>query len=127
LDAHVATPNEALVGRASPSSLLGPLSNHTQEFFTYLQNHGLYESDALEDRVVFLFIFIPILRSEISTYVETWNAHQIRPQKARPNHIAGVPNDLYTDRSLPRYGWTPDVDLLAQLTEAVKDVSKASL
>ena len=95
-----------------------------KEFFTYLQNHGLYESDALEDRVVFLFVFIPILRSEISTYVETWNHHRIRPQKARPNHIAGIPNDLYTDRSLPRYGWTPDLELLTQLSEAVKDVGK---
>jgi hypothetical protein len=127
LDAHVTTPNEALVGRASPSSLLGQRSNHPQEFFTYLQNHGLYESDALEDRVVFLFTFVPILRSEISTYVETWNAHQIRPQKARSNHIAGIPNNLYIDRSLPRYGWAPDVDLLAQLTEAVKDVGKGSI
>ena len=127
MDTHVAIPNETLVGRASPSSPLGLPSNYIQEFFTYLQNHGLYESDVLEDRVVFLFTFVPILRSEISTYVETWNAHQIRPQKARPNYIAGVPNDLYTDRFLPRYGWAPDVDLLAQLTEAVKDVGKASI
>jgi hypothetical protein len=95
-----------------------------KEFFTYLQNHGLYESDALEDRIVFLFIFVPILRSEIFIYVETWNQHRIRPQKARPNHIAGIPNELYTDRSLPRHGWTPDPELLAQLDEAVKDVGK---
>lgn len=73
---------------------------------------------------MFLFVFIPILRSEISTFVETWNGHRIRPQKARPNHIAGIPNELYTNRSLPRYGWTPDPELLAQLEEAVKDVGK---
>jgi hypothetical protein len=98
-----------------------------KEFFTYLQNHGLYESDALEDRVTFLFVFVPILRSEISIYVETWNQHQIRPQKARPNHIAGIPNELYADRSLPRYGWAPDPELLTQLSEAVKDVGKWSI
>jgi len=56
--------------------------------------------------------------------VETWNEHRIRPQKQRPNHAAGIPNDLYTDRSLPRYGWIPDIEFLSQLTEAVKDVGK---
>jgi hypothetical protein len=50
-----------------------------KEFFTYLQTHGLYESDALEDRIILLFVFIPILRSEISTFIEIWNGHRIRP------------------------------------------------
>lgn len=86
--------------------------------------HGLYENDALEDRIVFLFVFVPILRSEISTYVETWNAHYIRPQKQRANHMAGIPNELYIDQSIPRFGWTPDTELLLQLTEVVKDVGK---
>jgi hypothetical protein len=95
-------------------------------FFGYPQVHGLYESDALEDRGVFLFVFIPILRSEINTYVETWNEHRIRPQKHRANHIAGIPNDLYTDQAIPRYGWTPDIEFLSQLSQAVKDVSQWS-
>ena len=73
---------------------------HFQKYFTYLQTHGLYESDAIEDRVGFLFIFPPIIRSEISTYVEVWNSHRIRPQRNRFNHAAGVPNNLYTDPSL---------------------------
>lgn len=67
---------------------------------------------------------MPIIRSKISTYVEIWNAHRIRPQKQRPNHIAGIPNELYTDHSLPRYGWVPNIELLSQLNEAVKDVGK---
>lgn len=86
--------------------------------------HGLYESDALEDRIVFLFVFVPILRSEISTYVETWNAHRIRHQKQRANHVAGIPNELYRDQFLPRFGWTPNSEFLSQLTEAVKHVGK---
>ena len=67
---------------------------------------------------------MPILRSEIATYVETWNEHRIRPQRQRPNHVAGVPNQLYTDASTSRYGWPPDIEFLAQLDEAVKDVGK---
>ena len=56
--------------------------------------------------------------------METWNAHHIRPQKQRANHIAGIPNELYIDRSLPRYGWSPDQEFLSLLSEAVKDVGK---
>ena len=56
--------------------------------------------------------------------METWNAHRIRPQKQRTSHIAGIPNELYTDRSIRRYGWAPNIELLSQLNEAVKDVGK---
>ena len=97
-----------------------------KDFFRYLQTHGLYESDVLEDRVVFLFVFVPILRSEINTYVDTWNEHQIRPQKHRANHVAGIPNELYADEAIRHYGWTPDATFLTQLEEAVKDVGKWS-
>jgi hypothetical protein len=67
---------------------------------------------------------MPILRAEIATYVETWNEHRIRPQRQRPNHVPGVPNQLYTDASTPRYGWSPDMEFLAQLDEVVKDVGQ---
>ena len=66
--------------------------------------HGLYESDAFEDRVLFLFVFPPIIRSEIRTYVEVWNSHPICPQRHRFNHAAGIPNDIYTDPSTERFG-----------------------
>ncbi|OXV08381.1 hypothetical protein Egran_03852, partial [Elaphomyces granulatus] len=78
------------------------------EFFQYLQNHGLYESDVLEDCVVFLFVFVPILRDEIATFVETWNEHRIRSQRNSANHVAGIPNELYTSDDTLRFGWTPN-------------------
>jgi hypothetical protein len=73
--------------------------------------------------VVFLFVFVPILRHEINIYVETWNEHRIRPQLQRPNHVAGAgrPNELYFDPSATRYGWKPDPGLLADLKQAVND------
>jgi hypothetical protein len=42
-----------------------------KDFFRYLQIHGLYKSDILEDHIIFLFVFVLILRSEIKTYVDT--------------------------------------------------------
>ena len=62
-----------------------------KKYFAYLQTHGLYESDALEDRIVFLFVFVPILRSEIGTYMETWNAHHIWPKKKDPITLQAFP------------------------------------
>lgn len=74
-----------------------------KEYFTYLKTYELYESEALEDRMIFLFVFVPILCSEIGIYVETSNMQRIRPQKKRFNHVAGIPNELYTTQSLPHY------------------------
>jgi hypothetical protein len=89
-----------------------------------LQTHGLYESDVLEDRVVFLFVFVPILRDEISTFVETWNEHRIRFDRDRLNHVAGIPNELYTNDTTPRFGWVPDAQFLSQLSETVTGFGK---
>lgn len=69
-------------------------------------------------------MFLPILRSEINSYVKTWNEHSIRPQKHRPNHVAGVPNELYLDPKAKRYGWIPDSQFLSNLHESVKDVGE---
>jgi hypothetical protein len=44
---------------------------YIQDYFVYLQAHGLYKSDVLEDCIIFLFIFIPILRYKINIYIET--------------------------------------------------------
>jgi len=92
-----------------------------KDYFKYLTVHGFYESDTLEDKVVFLYVFVPILRQEITTYAETWNEHRIRSQSVKPNHVAGRPNELYYDGKSTRFGWEPDPILLAQLQEAVND------
>lgn len=98
-----------------------------KEYFAYLTVHGFYESDVLEDRVVFLFVFVPILRREIATFVETWNEHRIRSQSGRPNHIAGRPNELYSNTSTSRCGWQPNPELLSELKEAVSGFGIATM
>ena len=79
----------------------------------------------LADRIVFLFVFVPILRHELYSYVETHNAHRIRPQLARSNHVPGRPSELYDDTTIyRRWGFSPDEELLSQLEEAVSYVGK---
>lgn len=71
-------------------------------------------------------MFIPILRHEINTYVDTWNEHKIRPQFEKFNHVAGRPNTLYfdTNNTVSRCGWEPDHELLGQLKESVSNYGR---
>ena len=90
-----------------------------------MQQQGLFESDILSDRVVFLFVFVPILRHELQRYVKTHNSHSIRPQKQRANHIPGIPDDLYlTSPEAERCGFQPNQTLLSHLEEAVSYVGE---
>jgi hypothetical protein len=94
-----------------------------QTYFRKLQEDGFYQFELLADRIVFWFIFVPILRRELKAYSETHNEHSIRPQLARPNHKPGIPNALYFDNH-KRWGFLPDEELLSDLEEAVSDVGK---
>ena len=40
-------------------------------------------------------IYVPVMRREIRSYIETWNSHRIRKQNNRPNVVVGKPNLLY--------------------------------
>jgi len=92
-------------------------------YFRKLQQDGFYNYFHSSDRIVFFFVFVPILRRELQSYSEVHNEHRIRRQSARPNHKPGVPNDLYFD-SPKRWGFMPNEELLYGLEEAVKDVGK---
>lgn len=95
-----------------------------KEYFTYLKTCGLYKSNVLEDWIVFLFIFVSILCSEINTFVATWNVYRICSQKKILNYIADISNELYTDQSLFHYRCTFNIELLLQLEKTVKNVNK---
>jgi hypothetical protein len=92
-------------------------------FFHQLQTEGLYQALLVPDRIVFLFVFTPILRRELRIYAETYNEHRIRPQSERANYQPGVPNELYFNNS-KRLGFVPDETLLTGLEEALNDVGE---
>jgi len=97
----------------------------------------MYQSENKSDRVVWVFIFLPLLRSEINTFVEVQNAHRIRTQPNRPYHIAGIPNELYfgpkylrfdrLDADRPSKGYRPNIDLLCKQERLLEDYSTPNL
>jgi hypothetical protein len=80
-------------------------------YFKLLSLRGLFEQTVV-DKVVLLFVFMPIIRSELQTFVDTHNAHPIRAQPKRAHHVAGVPDELYSDRSR-QCGFNPNPEVLA--------------
>jgi hypothetical protein len=50
--------------------------------------------------------------------VEDYNAHRIRADHKRPDHVHGRPNKLYRDQLMGGvHGFTPDPELLQGLQE----------
>ena len=85
------------------------------DYFKSLQEATppLYRQDQPADQIVFLYLFMPILRDELNAFVSTWNGHRIRAQSNRSQHIAGVPDELY--RTGPQHGFLPDDKVLTAL------------
>jgi hypothetical protein len=59
-----------------------------------------------------------ILRNELRGFVKNHNAHHIRADHKRPDHVHGRPNELYRNRPMGGvHGFTPDLELLQDLQE----------
>jgi hypothetical protein len=92
-------------------------------YFRYLEANGFFASGQIADITVLLFVFMPILRQEINSFVQTWNDHRIRKQGKLANHVPGVPNQLYELRpnSGERLGFRPNRDVLDDLLHHTTD------
>jgi len=49
------------------------------DFFWWLEAEGWFREDSVCDKVILLYVFVPLLREEIFTWVEDHNAAPIRP------------------------------------------------
>ena len=59
---------------------------------------------------------MPILRHEIHSFPDTYNAYRIRAQLDPPNYVPGIPNKLYSERrGDERIGFRPNHSLLDSL------------
>jgi hypothetical protein len=67
------------------------------KLFAFLKKCDLYRWWNPADKVVLLFVFMPLIRAELIEFVNDHNAYPIRAQPKREYHIAGVPEELYED------------------------------
>jgi hypothetical protein len=90
--------------------LIGQETGQWIDYFHWLEGQGYFREDIASDKVILLFIFIPILRAEVFDWVEDHNSKPIRPDHTRNKHVAGIPNDLYrgdeSDEAKTKKGFT---------------------
>jgi hypothetical protein len=67
---------------------------------------------------------MPLIREELKTFVNTHNAHPIRAQKNRSQHVPGVPDELYRHQ---QYGFPVNNEVLTALQATVPKYGKYKL
>jgi hypothetical protein len=73
------------------------------------------------DQIVIRFLFMPILREELTAFAATHNAHPIRVQKNRLQHVPGAPDELYRQ---DQYGFAIDVEVLTAMEDTLPNYGK---
>lgn len=106
-----------------------------------MQLRRVIETEQPSDRVIIVFVFLPLLRHEIDTFIHVHNAHRIREQgmsgrgeAVRDGHKPGVPNELYFgkdyilkngfDQPRPTQGFKPNPVLLERQQRLFADYGK---
>ena len=102
-----------------------------RSLFRTLFNQQLFRSDTPSDRVVLLYVFIPIIRKEISQWMHVHNNRRIRKDNKRLNHVAGKPSDLYKgiikgDKRPQDYGIEACAMTLQDAAEILQEYSKST-
>lgn len=73
------------------------------------------------DQIDLLYIYLPMIREEVYSYVSLWNTHSIRYQPNRPHLPHGKPIVLYftPPPGVPDYGVEPPHTMLQELQKSV--------
>lgn len=58
-------------------SSLSNTKKQIQDYFTGLNENGMFDSRSQADRIAFLAIYMPILREEVHKFARLWNIHTI--------------------------------------------------
>lgn len=71
-------------------------------------------------------IYMPLIRTEIFDFVDSWNNHYIRRQRNRPNHPTGRPWMMYfhPDENIPIFGSSVNQNILQTLKNDVEEYGK---
>jgi hypothetical protein len=98
--------------------LVGSTLQEWRYLFREIFRRQLFRSDSPSDKVVLLFIFMPIIRREVSAWTHMHNNARIRKDPGRTHHVAGRPLEIYEGRvpeghPVPRdHGTIPDAQTL---------------
>ncbi|VZH90222.1 unnamed protein product [Fusarium fujikuroi] len=55
-----------------------------------IETNGRFSADSIPDRIAILYLFMPIIRTELSEFVYIWNLHYIRKQRNRPHVLPEI-------------------------------------
>lgn len=100
-----------------------------QNYFHSLLQDGDFCATSLADQIALLAIYIPLLRTQMQSFVRTWNRHSIRKQPNRPNAISGKPFVLFhhSPSHVENYGLSINSDKLGDLQNDVREFGKLLL
>lgn len=85
-------------------------------YFEQLMNLNYFGSDSEVDKIAVLFIYIPIIRAEIASFVVYWDNHKIRKHRQKENHVPGAPDRLYYEAPQEQqYAQFFDAELVGEL------------
>jgi len=98
-----------------------------QDFFDGLMEKGQYDKDLKPDRIALLFVYVPIIRAEVVSFVHDWNGHKLRKQRNRPHSISGVPKHLYHYSNSPSCGYGIDDAYVDEVLSSVEEWGKKLL
>lgn len=75
----------------------------------------------IPDQIALYAVYMPILRTQVSSYVRTWNQHIIRKQPERPYVISGRPymNYFHPEHTV-NHGLLVHEETLQQLRDSVQ-------
>ncbi|GAA93201.1 hypothetical protein AKAW_11313 [Aspergillus luchuensis IFO 4308] len=59
-----------------------------RNYFKALIEVGDFSKDVIPDQIALYAVYMPILRTQVSSYVHTWNQHSIRKQRERPHVVS---------------------------------------
>lgn len=88
-----------------------------------MRDEGSFSQGSLTDQIALYAIYMPILRAEIKSFVQTWNVHYIRKQSRRPTVVHGKPymNYYHPADGVQNQGIPVNQEVFEGLQSAVQD------
>lgn len=95
---------------------------YLQDYFSRLNQDGLFIKNQLADHISIIAVYMPLLRREIYKFIRLQNIHDIQKQKERPDGVYGKPYFLYfhpEDHGIEDYSLTANKNLVNKLLDDI--------